>query len=527
MVVDQTKGDASHRHGGVRESDFDRMVRDALDEHPSSVIYLRAHPDHRYRGKHSCFSPWVFQESRIKLLPPDISPASCFEFCSEVYVGTSLMGMEGLIHGCRVKSYGWNFYAGWGLTEDRCGMPVSPRERKVDLPGLFEAAYLQYSHYFDPDSGGPCGLGRILDHLELQRSVAVQDSGPRITVGWTPWARSLAEGFFKSPGTELMHADSLQEATGLSVDKAAPKLLLWGGKVLDGESDLPVVRVEDGFLRSSGLGANFHRPLSWVRDDMGIYFDPRTPSRLERILEEGEFTAEEMSDADELLEFLRRHRLTKYNVGGNTVTWNKNLARGRKVILVPGQVEADASIRCGSPGLKTNGALLARVRLEEPEAFIIFKAHPDLVAAARHGNVLPASVDGLADLAVDHGNVLDWLDLCDEVHTMTSTLGFEAILRGVPVVTYGMPFYAGWSLTRDHLECPRRTRRLGVRELVCGAMIRYPRYLNPLSGEFTTAIQVARLLASGRFAGESRAWYLRGVSLLKHGWVRMARQGGR
>lgn len=527
MVVDQTKGDASLRYGGVRESDFDRMVRDALDEHPSSVIYLRAHPDHRYRGKHSCFSSWVFQEPRVRLLPPDISPASCFEFCSEVYAGTSLMGMEGLIHGCRVKSYGWNFYAGWGLTEDRCETVVRHRDRKVDLLELFEAAYLQYSHYFDPDNGAPCGLGRILDHLELQRSVADQDSGTRITVGWTPWARGLAEGFFRSPATELLHADSSQDAATLADGKPAPGLLLWGAKVLDGGPDLPVVRVEDGFLRSSGLGADFHRPLSWVRDDLGIYFDPRTPSRLERILEEGEFTADEISDAEELLAFLRQHRLTKYNVGGNSVTWDRNLAQGRKVILVPGQVEADASIRCGSPELKTNGALLARVRAEEPEAFLIFKAHPDLVAGARHGSVLPPSVDGLADLAVNHGNVLDWLDLCDEVHTMTSTLGFEAILRGVPVVTYGMPFYAGWGLTQDHLECPRRTRRLNVRELVCGAMIRYPRYLNPLSGEFTTAIQVARLLASGRFKGESRVWYLRVVSLLKHGWVRMARQGGR
>ncbi|HEX7262288.1 MAG TPA: hypothetical protein VF258_10775, partial [Luteolibacter sp.] len=63
-------------------------------------------------------------------------------------------------------------------------------------------------------------------------------------------------------------------------------------------------------------------------------------------------------------------------------------------------------------------------------------------------------------------------------------------------------------LTWDLLECPRRTRRLSVTELVCGAMIRYPRYLNPNSGEFTTAIQVARLLSRGGVVGERRAWYL-------------------
>jgi capsular polysaccharide export protein len=523
MVVDQTKGDASLAYGGIGENDFDRMVRDALDEHPGETIYLRAHPDHRHRGKHSCFSPWVFKESRVKLLPPELSPARCFEFCKEIYAGTSLMGMEGLIHGLKVKTYGWNFYAGWGLTEDRCQAEVRARRRTISLERLFEAAFLQYSHYFDPDSGEPCGLGRILDHIELQKEIAQQDAGKRITVGWDPWKRRLAEAFFNSQATELLHADSQREAAAQSKGSDAT-LLLWGAAAAPENCSVPIIRVEDGFLRSAGLGATFNRPLSWALDDQGIYFDPRTPSRLESILEAGNFSAREIADANELQKFLRDHRLTKYNVGGNQVSWSKSLAGGRKVILVPGQVEADASIKCGSPELRSNGELLQRVRAAEPDAFLIFKAHPDLVAGARHGSVVPSISEKIADLTVTDGNVLDWLDQCDEVHTMTSTVGFEAILRDVPVVTYGMPFYAGWGLTRDSMTCPRRTRRLSVEELVCGALIRYPRYLNPNSNEFTTAIQVARLLARGGLIGEPRAWYLRILSILKHGWVKVRRQ---
>jgi capsular polysaccharide export protein len=119
--------------------------------------------------------------------------------------------------------------------------------------------------------------------------------------------------------------------------------------------------------------------------------------------------------------------------------------------------------------------------------------------------------------------VLDWLERCDEVHTMTSTVGFEAILRQVPVVTYGLPFYAGWGLTMDRLSCPRRSRRLTVTELLAGAMICYPRYLNPASGEFTTAIQVARLLARGGASGKRPASHLRLVSFFKNGWVKLRR----
>lgn len=523
IVVDQTKGDASHHHGGMDAGDFDRMVRDALDEHPSEMIYLRAHPDHRYRGKHSCFSPWVFEEARVKLLPADLSPAACFEFCKEVYTGTSLMGMEGLIHGCRVKTYGWNFYAGWGLTEDRCEGQIRARGRQLDLVRLFEAAYLQYSHYFDPDSGEPCSLDRILDHLELQRRIAAEDAGLRITVGWTPWNRGLAEGFFRSPGVELCHADSMKDAETMAEEQTGVKLILWGASPVPDGTALPLIRVEDGFLRSSGLGAKFHRPVSWVLDDLGIYFDPRKPSRLEVLLQEGIFPQKDMEDAENLLCFLRQHRLTKYNVGENGVNWSRELAGGRKVVLVPGQVEADASIKHGSPEVQSNSDLLLRVREAEPAAFLIFKAHPDLVAGARQGQVLPQHASHLADLVVTGGNVLSWLDLCDEVHTMTSTLGFEAVIRGVAVVTYGLPFYAGWGLTTDRLNCPRRTRQLSLCELVCGALILYPRYLNPFSGEFTSAIHVAELLANGKLGRERPAWYLQAISILKHGWVKATR----
>jgi capsular polysaccharide export protein len=282
------------------------------------------------------------------------------------------------------------------------------------------------------------------------------------------------------------------------------------------------VRVEDGFIRSKGLGAAFNFPYSWVLDQQGIYFDPEIPSDLESLLLGG-FDEFDLFAARGLIGVLREKRLTKYNLTGQKVSLDSKQVNGRKIILVPGQVEADASIAFGSPVLKSNIELLRAVRKAEPDAFLIFKAHPDLVAGARHGKVLPPGYDGLSDLAVTDGNVLDWLDLCDEVHTMTSTVGFEALIRNVPVVTYGMPFYAAWGLTTDRLACPRRTRKLTLEELVCGALIKYPRYVNPATGEFTTALKVARLLTSDAAAGDRRAWHLKTVSKLKKLWVELAR----
>ncbi len=523
LVVDQTRGDTSLEYGGMRETDFDRMIRDALDEHPDGPVYVRSHPDHRYRGKHSCFAPWVFADSRVTLLPPDLSPAQCFSFCREIYTGTSLMGMEGLIHGCKVKTYGWNFHTGWGLTEDRgtpCGIT---REREISLPELFQAAYLRYTHYFDPDTGESCGLSEIIDHIALQKEMFARNRSHAVTVGFSPWKKKIVPDYLRGPAGQLTQLGTMAEAEKTFAPDANARLLVWGRK-----PEIPAafagraIRVEDGFIRSKGLGAAFNFPYSWVLDSRGIYFDPTAPSDLEDLLNRG-FQPDELLEAASLIQILREKRLTKYNLTGNRVVLDPEMVRGRKVILVPGQVEADASIAFGSPVLKSNIELLRAVRKAEPDAFLIFKAHPDLVAGARHGKVLPGGYDGLSDLAVTEGNVLDWLDLCDEVHTMTSTVGFEALIRKVPVVTYGLPFYAAWGLTTDRFECPRRTRKLTLEELVCGALMKYPRYLNPATGEFTTALKVAGILTSEAAAGDQRAWHLKTVSKLKKLWVELAR----
>jgi capsular polysaccharide export protein len=521
LVVDQTRGDMSIRHGGMVEADFGRMLRAALDMGEGSPVYLRAHPDHLFRSKRTCFPRELLADKRIRFLSPDLPPARCFSFCHTVVVGSSLMGMEALIHGKKVITYGAPFFAGRGLTEDFSPVIAAAGRRRATLLELFEAAYLRYCHYFDPDTGESCGLGEILDHLALQKEMFRRNRGHSVTVGFSPWKRKIVPDYLRSPAGKLSQVDEMSEAP------ADARLLVWGRKTeIPADLRSRAVRMEDGFIRSKGLGAAFNFPYSWVLDETGIYFDPATPSDLENLYHKG-FDEDGLADARELIRILREKRLTKYNLSESPIQLDPQLIGGRKVILVPGQVEADASILYGSPELKTNLALLLAVRKAEPEAFLIFKAHPDLVAGTRQGRILPDGLEAAADLVVTEGNVLDWLDVCSEVHTMTSTAGFEALIREVPVVTYGLPFYAGWGLTTDRLECPRRKRKLTLEELVCGALVKYPRYLNPATGEFTTAVKVTRLLTSGGMVGNRRAWHLTALLRLKKIWVRTPRGGAR
>lgn len=516
LVVDQTQGDMAIRRGGLDVTDFERMLQQAFDEAAGAPVYLRAHPDHLYRSKQTCFTRKLLDDQRLQLLPPDLSPAQCFQFVDVVVVASSLLGMEALLHGKRVITFGSPFYAGWGLTEDRGRRVPAKRQRKCSLEELFEMSYLRYCHYFDPDTHEPCGLDDILDHIELQKSMHARNRGAKVTVGFSPWKQQIAELYFESPAGCLRHTTDTD-----AIGNARP--LLWGRRqeVPDGRKG-NFSRVEDGFLRSRGLGAAFNFPYSWVVDGSGIYYDASRSSDLEKMLNAG-FAQDEMAQAEGLLKHLRESRLTKYNLAGEGIYLDANQVNGRKIVLVPGQVELDASIEYGSPKIKTNGQLLKAVRESEPEAFIIYKVHPDLVAEVRHGELLPDDYKNLCDRVVTSGNIIDWLDICDEVHTMTSTTGFEALIHQVPVVTYGLPFYAGWGLTKDQLRCERRTRKLSLQELVAGALIRYPRYLNPDTREFTTALKVAQLLSSPGAEGDRRVWHLKAASLFKRFWVWLCR----
>ena len=253
-------------------------------------------------------------------------------------------------------------------------------------------------------------------------------------------------------------------------------MLIWGRRALDTpRADLKLIRVEDGFLRSVGLGAEFVQPVSWIFDQSGIYFDATTPSDLEKILQHSQFSPELISRAARLREQVVSLKLTKYNVG-LTTAWQK--PKHSRVILVPGQVESDASIAFGSSVVKTNLDMVRLVRQKEPDAYLIYKPHPDVVAGVRDEGQNEDNANHYCDEIITDISMAELLPQVDEIHTITSLTGFEALLRGKKVVCYGQPFYSGWGLTTDQYPLARRDRQLSLDELVAAVLILYPRYIS-------------------------------------------------
>ncbi len=294
-------------------------------------------------------------------------------------------------------------------------------------------------------------------------------------------------------------------------------LLLWGMTPLP--TDLPpvveVLRIEDGFLRSVGLGAELARPLSWVADRRGVYYDASRPSDLEILLAQGEFSPDLRVRAAALRTRIVEAGLSKYNVG--VAHWRRP-PRAEQVVLVPGQVESDASLAYGAPGIRTNIALLEAVRAARPNAYIVYKPHPDVVARLRKmGDGEEQALD-LCDEVVPDADIASLLDSVDEIQVLTSLAGFEALLREKPVICHGQPFYAGWGLTTDWLPPARRHRRLQLDELVAGALILYPWYLGR-HGPIAPEQALDELAAWKSRAGTRRPWWWEGYRALLRAFI--------
>lgn len=176
---------------------------------------------------------------------------------------------------------------------------------------------------------------------------------------------------------------------------------------------LPVLTLEDGFLRSAGLGVEGARPLSIVADDIGIHIDARAPSRLERLLQEGGWESPTLAArARAAMAEIRRLRLSKYNLPRQRA--RATPPRGPFVLLVD-QSEGDASIAAGLARPESFRAMLRAAREENPGSRLMLRVHPDVVAGRRRGCLSPFARElglELLDPALDPW---DAIEACERV----------------------------------------------------------------------------------------------------------------
>ncbi|GGE28917.1 capsular polysaccharide biosynthesis protein [Primorskyibacter flagellatus] len=480
LVIDQTRGDASVTHGGADANSFREMLYWAQEDHPAARIVIKTHPESGAGHRPGYFGA-EDETDKVTLVSGPVDPWTLLEGAAAVYCVTSQMGFEAILAGHRPVVFGQPFYAGWGLTDDRhpIRFPMARRGRSLTRVQMFACAMLLYPHWYHPCEDRLCSFEEALDWLEARVRAWREDQSGWQAGGMRLWKRGVMQQFFGAERRVVFSDDPPQDGR---------RVMVWAGKAAP-EAD--VMRVEDGFLRSRGLGAALVPPLSLACDDLGIYYDPTRESRLERMIAaRATLRPDQQLRAEALVADLIRLGLTKYTLGGALPA----LPEGRR-ILVPGQVEDDASIRLGAGDVATNLVLLRVVREANPGAVILYKPHPDVEAGLRDGAV--ARAEDWADMVLPGADTAALLDQVEEVWTMTSLMGFEALLRGLKVTVTGTPFYAGWGLTTDLGRVPvRRQARPTMPGLAHAALIDYPRYFDPVTRQACSVETAVRRLAA-------------------------------
>lgn len=356
--------------------------------------------------------------------------------------------------------------------------------------GRFMDAAAVYRHvagdtvYRDPFIDAPIDVDGAIAILADWRQMIDANRPVRVAAGIAGWKRAAVRRFLWAPRRHRLRFLPGGSAAIALARRRRGTIIAWPSRV---PADFPAraasagvatATIEDGFLRSTGLGSALHVPWSLAIDHRGLHYDPAQPSDLEYICAYAGFSDDLLGRARRLRDTIVERGIGKYGVGTAGVLPIRQ--PGRRLVLIAGQVSDDLSVLRGGGGYRDPRDLLAAVRSLEPDSEIWYRPHPDVDAGFRAGGIADTEALRHVDHVVRGGSMAQLLDIADDIHVLTSLTGFEALLRGKAVTVHGVPFFAGWGLTRDIAPIPaRRGRILTLDQLVAAALILYPRYIDP------------------------------------------------
>ncbi|MCA1491277.1 capsular biosynthesis protein [Ensifer sp. NBAIM29] len=283
-------------------------------------------------------------------------------------------------------------------------------------------------------------------------------------------------------------------------------IVSWGGRIpaktamaIAGARRLPHWHLEDGFLRSVGLGKDGAAPVSIIADDLALPVDGGRASRLELLIAEAAGGGHDAT-GKQIRERMVRHRLSKYN---NLPNRQPRIERGRsRRVLLVDQVVGDVSVERALGSRRSFDRMLDDALASGAQCIV--RTHPDVMAGYRKGYMTEraARTCGVILLA-DKVSVASILDVVDEVWTVSSQVGFDALLRRMPVRSYAVPFYAGWGLTDDRAApvaqaalARRAAARPSIDALTAAALALYPSYRNPVTWQPMDIFEAIDLLVA-------------------------------
>ena len=186
--------------------------------------------------------------------------------------------------------------------------------------------------------------------------------------------------------------------------------------------------------------------------------------------------------------------------------------------MILDQTRDDVAVRASGGNDALFSEMLYYAQENHPGQRIVIKTHPETNAGKRAGYYTNAHCS-THQITLYTGPAAAWdmLENAIAVYTVSSTMGFEAILAGHKPHVFGKPFYAGWGLTQDYFPIDRRQRPLTRAQLFVGAMIKYPKWYDPITDTLCPLETVLdELKAKSRaYQQDAQGWNAKNIRLRK------------
>ena len=488
LFASQTFNDLSLKLGFGEEKSTIDIILYIIKHYPVSKFdyYLKIHPETLNGDKKNDISIDTFENYGFHIIKENFNPIDLIKYFDVITTKTSQIGFDALLLNKEVVCFGAPFYSNWGLTTDL--IKINRRTASRTIEELFYASTNLYTEYINPFNQKNILFEEALHILNYLKNIYSTYYDELHFYGFSLWKRNYVSLYIKSKKNYFHNYSPSKK----QVKKQ--KNIVWGMKNIKNISDNDnVIRIEDGFIRSISLGSDLTQPLSLIFDKTGIYFNSNKPSDLENLLNnDNNFNDILRGKGDILIEILNKTGLSKYN--NTTLNTNFKIDTTLNKILVVGQVDGDASLLYNEDKNLNNYDFLKRVKGENPDSYIIYKPHPDILSGNRKTKIELSLFEEHCDLILTDIHIHDAIKNVDEVHVMTSLSGLEALIRGKKVICYGTPFYSNWGLTIDKIKIERRTKKRTLSELVATTYILYPRYIHPETNKITDVFAIVEYL---------------------------------
>ncbi|MBF7044466.1 capsular polysaccharide export protein, LipB/KpsS family, partial [Campylobacter volucris] len=240
--------------------------------------------------------------------------------------------------------------------------------------------------------------------------------------------------------------------------------------------------IEDGFIRSLGIGLTKEEALSITLSGDTAYYDCKKISNFEKCLNSNEiFSDKNISDAKKAISFITNNFISKYN---DAKFLYQTIGKHNSKVLVIDQRFGDASVEYGGASKEDFDIMLNDAVNDNPKSDIIIKRHPDAVKANKGSYFSDDYIENYQNkdrlILIDYDvHPHELIMMCDKIYVVTSGLGFEALMYNKEVLCYGIPYYSGWGITIDKKKLSRRSKKRNLYEIFYVAYIKYSRYYSP------------------------------------------------